>query len=76
MFDEVDEGTALYKVVSDRADLPVEARDSLLYLNYDAASLPTNLKNLPSDWYLRLTGEATRMLRREIPLSATIPIQP
>ena len=31
---------------------------------------------LPSDWYLRLTGEGTKMLRGEIPLTSTIPIVP
>jgi hypothetical protein len=28
---------------------------------------------MPSDWYLKLTGAATRMIRGEIPLSARIP---
>jgi hypothetical protein len=27
----------------------------------------------PSDWYLWLTGQAARMLRKEIPLSMEIP---
>jgi hypothetical protein len=27
----------------------------------------------PSDWYLWLTGEAAKMLRREKPLSLTLP---
>ena len=30
--------------------------------------------DLPSDWYLRLTGEAAKMLRGEIGLTSTIPI--
>jgi len=32
--------------------------------------------SLPSDWYLRLGGEAARMLRGEIPLSADTLIEP
>ena len=31
---------------------------------------------MPSDWYLRLTGEATKMLRNQIGLTTTIPISP
>jgi hypothetical protein len=57
MFDEVNEGTAIYKVAN---QTPVGE-------NF------VTLENLPTDWYLRLTGAATRMLRNEIPLSMTIP---
>jgi hypothetical protein len=31
---------------------------------------------LPSDWYLRLANEASKMLRGDIPLQNTIPITP
>jgi hypothetical protein len=30
-------------------------------------------EGLPSDWYLRLTGAATRMIHNEIPLLKSIP---
>ena len=30
-------------------------------------------EGLPSDWYLKLTGAATRMIRGEAPLSEKIP---
>ncbi len=60
MFDEVDEGTAIFKVTNQP---PSQAR----FLTYDG---------LPGDWYLRLTGEGSRMLRGERPPSAAIPIQP
>jgi hypothetical protein len=67
MFDEVDEGTALFKTAPTPAQLP--AQGSFVALNVDGY-------NLPSDWYLRLTGEASKMLRGEIPTSAVMPITP
>jgi hypothetical protein len=60
MFDEVDEGTAIFKVTSSP---PTQAH----FVGYEG---------LPSDWYLRLVGEGTRMLRGERPPSPEIPIQP
>jgi len=67
MFDEVDEGTAMYKLAPTANETPVQG--SWVPLNIDGS-------NLPSDWYLRLAGEATRMLRGEIPLQSTIPLTP
>ena len=58
MFDEVNEGTAIYKV-SDKTPM------GKYFVTYGSES---------SDWYLRLTGAATRMMRGEIPLSEAIPI--
>mmetsp|Transcript_16477 Transcript_16477/g.34686 ORF Transcript_16477/g.34686 Transcript_16477/m.34686 type:complete len:413 (-) Transcript_16477:271-1509(-) len=66
-FDEVDEGTAIFKVAATEDDLP--ARGSWLSLGDDGQSLP-------SDWYLRLCGEAQKMLEGKISLNAEIPIQP
>jgi hypothetical protein len=60
MFDEVDEGTAIFKVSSQP---PSQAH----FVTYDG---------LPSDWYLRLTGEGARMLNKSRPLTADIPIRP
>ena len=59
MFDEVNEGTAIFKV----SDNP-PVSDVALFANLDGR---------PSDWYLWLTGQAAKMLRREIPLSLTMP---
>ena len=59
MFDEVNEGTAIYKVAN---QTPVGE-------NF------VTLEGLPTDWYLRLTGAATRMIRNETPLSARVPDQ-
>jgi len=64
MFDEVDEGTALFKVVARARDLPVGSE--LLALDADGVELP-------SDWYLRLVGRATRMLRGEMRLVPDMP---
>jgi hypothetical protein len=57
MFDEVDEGTAIYKVAN---VTPV----GKYFVTYDG---------LPTDWYLKLTGAATRMIRSEAPRSWKIP---
>jgi hypothetical protein len=67
MFDEVDEGTAMYKIAATSNDQP--AGVPLVALDADGI-------NLPNDWYLRLAGAATQMLRGGIPLTVDIPIQP
>ncbi|MCU0784279.1 MAG: Ig-like domain-containing protein, partial [Verrucomicrobia bacterium] len=67
MFDEVDEGTAMYKCVPTAAQLP--AQGTFVPLNIDGY-------NLGSDWYLRLADQAGKMLRGEIPVTSTIPITP
>ncbi len=55
MFDEVDEGTAMFKTAASRADAPKEV--PIVTLDIDGESLP-------SDWYLRLAREAQRQLSR------------
>lgn len=67
MFDEVDESTAMYKIAETSADIPA---------GIEVITMDTDGESLPSDWYLRLAGEATKMLRGEIPLTDTIPITP
>lgn len=57
MFDEVDEGTAIYKVAN---KTPV----GRYFATYEGQ---------PADWYLKLTGAATRMIRGDSPQSWTIP---
>jgi len=61
MFDEVDEGTAIFKCTNDP---PVGEPNK--FLTYEG---------LPSDFYLRLTGLGGRMLRDELPLSDTVPAE-
>jgi hypothetical protein len=60
MFDEVDEGTAVFKVTSSP---PAQGH----FVDYEG---------LPSDWYLRLVGEGAKMLHGRRPLTADIPIKP
>ncbi len=67
MFDEVDEGTAMFKLAPTAAQLP--ASGTFVPLDIDGVSLP-------SDWYLRLANAAGKMLRGEIPLQARLPIAP
>jgi hypothetical protein len=67
MFDEVDEGTAILKAVSHRKEAP----DQGYWLTLDADGA-----ELPSDWYLRLAGEITRMFHGEIKPDAKLPANP
>jgi hypothetical protein len=67
MFDEVDEGTAMYKLAPTANDLPLQGW--WVPLNIDGVPLP-------SDWYLHLADEASKMLRGEIPLQNSMPIAP
>jgi hypothetical protein len=58
MFDEVDEGTAIFKVTSAP---PTQAH----FVGFDG---------LPSDAYLRLTGEGSRMIHGKRPLTTDPPL--
>src|SRR5258706_4397870 len=60
MFDEVDEGTAIFKVSNVP---PKEAR----FVTYDA---------LPGDWYMRLMGEGSKLIRGERKNQQALPIKP
>lgn len=60
MFDEVDEGTAIFKCTND----PPTANGAK-FLNYEG---------LPSDHYLRLTGLAGKVIRGEVPPDDTPPL--
>jgi hypothetical protein len=60
MFDEVDEGTAIFKVTSSP---PTQGH----FVGYEG---------FPSDWYLRLVGEGARLLREKHPVPPEIPLEP
>ena len=67
MFDEMDEGTAMFKLAPTAAQLP--ASGNFVPLDADGVKLP-------ADWYLRLANEAGKMLRGEIPPTNPMPIAP
>jgi hypothetical protein len=58
MFDEVDEGTAIYKCTND-----VPVGDSKF----------STFEGLPSDHYLKLVGVASKMIRGDVPLTDEMP---
>jgi hypothetical protein len=53
MFDEADEGTAIFPAETRADKLP--AGTKMVYLNDDGCSLP-------DDWYLRISGAAAKFL--------------
>jgi len=61
MFDEVDEGTAMFKL------LPASGPTGFVTLDADGC-------RLPSDWYLRLAGAATASLRRGVSPGLALPL--
>ncbi|MDD4921096.1 MAG: glycoside hydrolase family 71/99-like protein [Bacteroidales bacterium] len=61
MFDEVNEGTAIFKCTDHP---PVSNKAGFITMD-----------GMPSDHYLWLTGEAAKMLRKEKPVSVRIPLR-
>jgi hypothetical protein len=59
MFDEIDEETAIFKTTNEP---PVGASH---FENFEP--------DIPTDYYLYLTGMAGKMLKKEIPLEKNIP---
>ena len=64
MFDELNEGTAIFKVAETQQQIPA----GRWYLTLDAEGTVTS-----SDFYLRLTNDAGRMIKGEIPYTETHP---
>jgi hypothetical protein len=67
MFDEIDEGTAMFKLAPTAATAPAQV---------PMVTLDTDGESLPSDWYLRLAGAATEVLRGQRAPSAALPFTP
>jgi hypothetical protein len=65
MFDEVDEGTAIFKVTNHPPEAPPAQ-----FVTYDIDGFP-----LPSDEYLWLVGQAGQALRGEIPADPNRPVR-
>ena len=59
MFDEIDEGTAIFKISKNP---PVGASS---FVKFE--------EDIPSDFYLFLAGYAGKMLRKQVPFQTTIP---
>jgi hypothetical protein len=60
MFDEIDEGTAIFKISKN----PPDGKSKFVTFEAD----------IPEDYYLQLAGTAAKMLRKEIPLEKNIPL--
>jgi hypothetical protein len=67
MFDEVNEGTAIFKAASHRTQAP----DQGYWLTLDADGA-----DLPSDWYLQLAGEITRLFHGDLKPNPKLPAAP
>ncbi|MER5649317.1 fibronectin type III domain-containing protein, partial [Streptosporangium sp. NPDC002524] len=67
MFDEYNEGNQIAKTAETLADVP--ANSGMLALDEDGTACS-------ADYYLRLTGDGGRMLKGQIPLTATRPTPP
>jgi hypothetical protein len=78
MFDEVDEGPAIFKCTSTPPVAEAPGSVSTPFLptgNAQFSPFDTDDVTLPSDHYLWLLGKGTEMLRKEIPLSPTMPMR-
>jgi len=67
MYDEVDEGTAMYKIEPHQENAPTTG----FWVTLDADGY-----DLPSDWYLRLASETGRTLREEVLNDYDLPAVP
>lgn len=67
MFDEVNEGTAIFKAIPSRKDAPEPG----YWLTLDADG-----DQLPNDWYLRLAAAISRLFHGTAPATVNMPIRP
>jgi hypothetical protein len=70
MFDELNEGTSMFKMLPDASEVPVSGiPPGYSFVTLDADGCP-----LPSDWYLSLAGAATSAVHSGTPPSANLPL--
>ncbi|HUY29249.1 MAG TPA: glycoside hydrolase family 71/99-like protein [Candidatus Binataceae bacterium] len=70
MFDELNEGTAMFKMLPQASEAPVQGiPQGYSFVTLDADGCP-----LPSDWYLSLAGAATTAVLSGTQPSATLPL--
>ncbi|MEO0452836.1 MAG: hypothetical protein AAFY98_01705 [Verrucomicrobiota bacterium] len=74
MFDEIDEGTAIYKTATRADQLPNP--EKMTHNNIDEEKLPEELHDLPSDWYLQLTDEMGKIMTGKKPMTSELPLRP
>jgi hypothetical protein len=67
MYDEFNEGNQIAKTAATAADKP--AGSSFLTLDEDGTACT-------SDYYLRLTGDGAKMLKKQLPFTFTRPTKP
>jgi hypothetical protein len=70
MFDEVNEGTAMFKTLASAGQAPAQGMPP----GYAFVTLDSDGCSLPSDWYLRLAGAATTALRGGARPPADLPL--
>lgn len=75
-FDEVDEGTAIYKCAVNDKQVPdsTQFTERKRFLHYNSGE-PAE-ENYPADWYLKITREIRKMLLGTTPLTPDLPITP
>ncbi len=71
MFDEVDEGTATYKLAPTMTTSPTNSP-----VGTNIFALDVDGESLPSDWYLRVAGQINRAVHGDVPLNEALPISP
>jgi hypothetical protein len=70
MFDELNEGTAMFKMLPDATGGPVQG----IPAGYSFVTLDADGCPLPSDWYLSLTDAATVAVRSGMQPSPNLPL--
>ena len=66
MFDEVNEGTAIFKTAATSEWSPIGT---------PTVTLDADGCTLPSDWYLQLSEKMSQMVKNSIPFNPEFPLQ-